>query len=204
MLKDLEKRRNFSSYFVLIIFFGFLVGTIRVVVKPELKIGDNISLNETPIALELGIVDCDCENLYLFDQSRKKLSVYNNQGANVANYDFSFSGTVRIITIDETEQNLVVYYYRINKFYFIDFSGEVDNIIDDNVGYVYTHLEIKKQVGSYEVKNNIFWYSIQQDGVSIFNKASGLPYVITAALVFFSGILFSLKRYKQKMDCDGI
>jgi len=204
LLKDLEKRRNFSSYFVLIIFFGFLVGTIRVVVKPELKIGDNISLNETPIALELGIVDCDCENLYLFDQSRKKLSVYNNQGANVANYDFSFSGTVRIITIDETEQNLVVYYYRINKFYFIDFSGEVDNIIDDNVGYVYTHLEIKKQVGSYEVKNNIFWYSIQQDGVSIFNKASGLPYVITAALVFFSGILFSLKRYKQKMDCDGI
>jgi len=156
LLKDLEKRRNFSSYFVLIIFFGFLVGTIRVVVKPELKIGDNISLNETPIALELGIVDCDCENLYLFDQSRKKLSVYNNQGANVANYDFSFSGTVRIITIDETEQNLVVYYYRINKFYFIDFSGEVDNIIDDNVGYVYTHLEIKKQVGSYEVKNNIF------------------------------------------------
>lgn len=197
MLKDLEKRRNYSSYLVLIIFFGFLVGTIRVAIKPELKIGDNISLNETPIALELGIVDCDCENLYLFDQTRKKFSVYNNQGVNIANYDFSFSGTVRIISIDETEQRLVVYYYRINKFYFIDFSGEVANIIDDNIGYVYTHLEIKKQVGSYEVNNNIFWYSIQQDGVNIFNKVSGIPFVITAVLVFFSGILFSLKRYKR-------
>jgi hypothetical protein len=138
--------------------------------------------------------------LYLFDQTRKKLSVYDKQGANLANYDFSFSGTVRIITIDETEQKLVVYYYRISKFYFIDFSGEVVNIIDDNVGYVYTHLEITKQVGSYEVKNNIFWYSIQQDGANIFTKASGLPYVITATLVFFSGLLLSLKHYKHKSD----
>jgi hypothetical protein len=197
LLNVLKQRRNYSSYLVIIIFFGFLVGTLRVVVKPELKMGDNVSLNATPTPLELGIVDCDCENLFLFDQTRKKLSVYNKQGVNLANYDFSFSGTVRIITIDETEQKLVVYYYRISKFYFIDFSGEVIDIIDDNVGYVNTHLEIEKQVGNYEVRNNIFWYSVQQDGVNMFNRVSGMPVVIAAAIVFFSGILFSLKRLRQ-------
>ena len=196
MDKKRSNDRNYVSYLVILIFVGFIFTMVSIIAKPEIKVGDNVSLQKTPIALELGIVDCDCDRLYLFDQTRKKLTVYNNDGISIENYDFSFSGTVKIVDIDEVDHQLTVYYYRVHKFYVIDFSGEVISIIDDDIGYVDNYLKVNNEVGSYKIENNFFWYSIQQDEAVLINRISYMPFIVAAVLIFFGGMIVSLRRYK--------
>lgn len=200
MKENNNRGKNFVAYIVLFIWLSFMIIAFTLILKPEIELGDSVFRSSDYIPIELGIVECDCVNLYLFDSTRKKIMVYDSEGDNIANYDFSFSGTVRVTDIDEEDETIVVYYYRIHKFYDVSFDGEVISIRNDDIGYIDDYLEISENANDYIIQNNFLWYSVYLNQELLFRRVSLLPIVLMSISLFFGGIIFSVKRIKSKKE----
>ena len=194
------KNRNYFSYIAILIWLIFMIIALIVILSPKLELGDSVISSKEPIPIELGIINIDGSNLYLFDETRKNIMVYDEEGNSIANYNFTFSGSVRVVELNETEEFLVVYYYRIHKFYKISFSGEVIDIRDNDNGYIDEYLVIDDEYQNYKLENNLLRYSVYNDEVLIYTKFSLLPIIILGAILFFIGMGLSVKnirKYKQ-------
>ncbi len=192
--------RNFIAYLVLFVWLSFMIIAFAVILKPELELEDSVSHSNDYIPIELAIIECDCINLYLFDNTRKKVMVYDSEGDNIENYDFSFSGTVRIVDINEEEEIITVYYYRIHKFYEVSFNGDVISIQNDNVGYIDDYLSTSDNSGDYNIRNDFLWYSVYLNEDLLFRRVSMLPIILMSIVVFFGGMAYSVKQIKRKRE----
>lgn len=201
MQEEKVNKVNYVGYLSLLVLVIFLVIAFTVILKPELSVGDDVSLESDPLPIELAILDYTGNNLYLFDETRKNLMVYDNNGNNIANYGFTFSGTVKVTEINEDEEFFIVYYYRIHKYYKVSFAGIIENSIDDDIGYIDEYLNTKNVVDTYKIENNVFWYSVYNGNNLIISRVSLLPIIVLSILVFFSGMLLSRKR-KQRQKND--
>lgn len=197
-MKDDSRNKNIIVFLVLFVWLSFLVVAFTVILRPTLELGEIVYSSKDQNPINLGIVECDCENLYLFDRTRKNLMVYDSTGDNIANYDFTFSGTVKIVEINEQDRVIVVYYYRIHKYYEVNFEGEIISVRQDEVGYIDDYLEISNSAGDYNIQNNFLWYSIYLNQELLFNKVSLLPIVLMSIVIFFVGMAYSVKQIRKK------
>lgn len=191
------------SFIVIFVWFIFIIVALTVILRPKLELGDSVLSSKDPIPIELGIINIGGSNLYLYDETRKNVLVYDDEGNNIANYNFAFSGSVKIVEVNEIDEYLVVYYYRIHKFYEIDFSGEVIDIRDNSSGFIDDYLEIDGDYQNYKLENNLVWYSVYSDEELIFTKISLLPIIMLGVILFFIGMGLSvrnIRKYRQSKN----
>ena len=194
------KKNRFYKFLVLplilIIFSIYVVIFIRVVIEPKLEIGDTIDVKETLPTINLDIIDVDTLNLYLFDELNNAIIVYDDHGELISIYEFTYCASIAVIDIDEANETIKVYYYRIHVYYTIDFSGKIIDIEVDDKPRPDDKLDILNTNGSYEIKNRFFWYDIYKDSVLEIRRLSILPIIIGSILIFIGGMLFSIRQIK--------
>ncbi len=192
-IKNKLKSVNILGISAILVWFIYIITAISAMLTPNPEVGSNLLIDKDILPIDLRIVECDCENIYLFDNVRNKLFVYDKNGENTLNFDFRNSGSIQIIDINESERQLTVFYSGLRKNYLISFSGEVMSITDSSL----YNTEVQNYVGEYSVFNYFFWYSVHSDEGLLTKRISMQPFLVIGIFVFFGGLLSSHKRLRS-------
>jgi hypothetical protein len=200
-------KREFNFYYILaplilLVWAGFIYFVLNAAFQPILEIGDQIKVKASTNTVLLEMIETETENIYLYDDLSQTIHVYDNSGNYGTSYDFTFSGSIEIIDIDEDEEIFTVYFNRINKFYRIDFSGEVLDIAADNDGIAIEPLNMVRSNNGITIKNYFIFYDIYISPENQFRIYSFLPVVILGGVIFLIGMLYSVKQVKSRQGHD--
>jgi hypothetical protein len=197
MVKMEERKISKFNYIAVPVIAVWLIAIIYMITpifQSTLELGHSTLGKSYATPVKLDIVNAGDQYLYFYDKTRENLLIYSKDGERINTYNFKNSGSVQIVSINENNEFFWVYYNRKRTFYKIDFSGEVIDTHYNGTNSTVNSLDFDNEYQEYIIKNDFLHYSIYNEDELVFKINSWQPLIVLGVIVFFGGMMFSLKH----------
>lgn len=161
------------------------------------KVGDSVISLKNVIPIGFQIIPVGEENIYLFDELKNCVFIYQKDGSLVGIYNFNNGGGFEFAEADEDKDVFIVINSR--KATSVSFNGEILSIEKYESGALeaktsWNAFNYDNEYNSFKVNNYFFFYSVYNNDELLFRKASLLPLVIFGLLTYFGGLIYFMKN----------
>lgn len=161
-------------------------------------LNSDVNANEINLVIDLNIVeDLSEENIVLFDDMKHLVFIYDYDGTLINKFKFDHLGSVEVI--DYENNNLTVFYRRIDTYYVVNNQGIIIDAYEgdspEQIPDTSTCIEHDVNVCS---KNYFLYNEISIDGQNTFVSYSFIPFIVFAALCFVFAIRLNMKIQKEE------